>query len=208
MLSLDKKIYPILDWEYCEKEKIDPYSVLRVWEESEFISFYQLRAKNLGNEEYTELFKSMKRRTELLIVINDKREIALRENTYGIHLGKEDFGELDSEGKLEIAKRIKFRGTSSHSIEDLKSLDPNYFSYSGLGPIFPTKNKLNPSPVLGLETWKRISGQSPIPLVPIGGIDEKNFWEFFPKFCPAGIGLFTNIEFIGQISKSYYKNLT
>ena len=42
--------------------------------------------------------------------------------------------------------------------------------YVGLGPVFPPRSKAVDAPLLGLEGLQRVSAESPLPVVAIGGI--------------------------------------
>jgi thiamine-phosphate pyrophosphorylase len=65
-------------------------------------------------------------------------------------------------------------GFSTHNKAQLKRANEEPVEYLSLGPIFPTKSKLRPDPVVGLETLSELRKLTPKPLVAIGGITLDN----------------------------------
>ncbi|NPD30092.1 thiamine phosphate synthase, partial [Corallococcus exiguus] len=46
--------------------------------------------------------------------------------------------------------------------------------YVGVGPLFGTTTKVVQAPVLGLEAFRRVVAESPLPVVGIGGVGLAN----------------------------------
>ena len=171
------KIYPILDLDFCEKHNESIFSILELWNQyPNQILFFQFRAKSISSEEYKRLYLELKKKASMPILINDEFEIAVSESAFGLHLGKEDFANLDPKQRKEIQNsKILVKGTSSHSIQDIKDLDISIWDYTGLGPIFKTNSKKSIYPSLGISILGECLKVSKIPIVPIGGIDADNF---------------------------------
>lgn len=171
-------------------------NLIELWEKySDCISFFQLRAKSLSVQEYEKLYSQILREfPNSKIVINDFWKFGLELNAFGIHIGKEDYSELSVQEKEEIRMdKNVLKGTSSHSIDDLKNLEEGLWNYTGLGPIFETTSKKTNHPVLGTEIIKDAISISKIQIVPIGGINLENFISLFGygKILPASISMMT-----------------
>jgi thiamine-phosphate pyrophosphorylase len=198
------KLYPILDFDFCQSQRIFLSSLIEYWKNfPDCISFFQLRAKSLSFTEYKNLYSELLQSfPDSKIIVNDFWELGLELNSFGIHIGKEDYLSMSNEEKkkLRSAEHI-LKGTSSHSIEDLQNLELEIWDYSGFGPIFPTSTKQTLNPVLGVEVLKKALLQTKIPLVPIGGISLENFISLFGfgKILPASISMLSNKKSLVKI---------
>ena len=132
----------------------------------------QLRLKDISEREFFFIAKKTKEiidKYNVLFLINDRLDIALLVGADGVHLGQKDLP------AKEIKK--KFRefvvGVSTHSVSEAVEAQKNGADYISVGPIFksPTKPELTP---VGLELLKEIKQKVRIPVVAIGGINEKN----------------------------------
>lgn len=175
-LFQQKGIYPILDIDFCRRNQIQPEDLIELWLSfPALISFFQLRYKSGVDVEYALIYERLaKAFPEIKIIINDRWKLALKYDSYGLHLGKEDFLALNDSDKEKIQSAHFIKGTSSHSLEDLKSLEPGFWDYSGYGPIFPTSTKETENEILGIEGLKKALDVTDLPLVPIGGISVEN----------------------------------
>ena len=189
---MQEKIYPILDIDYLTKNNTSYKEILDIWNKnSDLISFFQLRAKNLSFYQYKKLYKKIKELTNLQIIINDNWKLALEEKIFGIHLGKEDWLNLKiSEQKKIKELKLDYKGTSSHSLSDLFNLDKKVWNYTGFGPIYSTLNKKSDYPVLGIKNLKKAIKLNLIHLVPIGGINLSKYKKIIKLgiLTPAMIG--------------------
>ncbi|MEM7179778.1 MAG: thiamine phosphate synthase [Spirochaetota bacterium] len=201
-------VYPILDIDFCQQEGVTPTQVLQIWSAEKKIRFYQLRAKSYSQKEYQALYQQLQQEySDLPIIINDHWQVAVAIGAFGLHLGKEDFRELPATAKEEVLAATRIRGTSSHSLADIQALDPKYWQYSGIGPIYPTKQKKDPHPCIGAGNLQSWQAQTPIPLVAIGGINSDNIGEIHQQgqFMIASISSFTKqSEMIKILGKVYY----
>lgn len=197
--------------DYCKTQNILLEDLILLWENfPDCISFFQLRAKSISESEYKALYNQlMKFFPNSKIIVNDFWEFALEINAFGLHIGKEDFASLSTSqrSQLKNAKTI-LKGTSSHSLEDLRNLDQNLWDYSGFGPIFPTTTKQTNIACLGVRNLELAFNQANIPLVPIGGINSENFYTLgnFSKITPASISMMADrkslIKIVDFIRKS------
>tara|TARA_Y100000748_G_scaffold268179_1_gene239581 strand:- start:171 stop:803 length:633 start_codon:yes stop_codon:yes gene_type:complete len=137
------------------------------------ITMIQIREKYLSNEEKKRLSKKIKLITnnKPIIIINDDYEICKIAKLDGVHL---------PEKKITHIKKIKpmlnddqFIGCSIHSIQSgilAEKLGANYLQF---GSVFPTKSHPGQKP-LGIKELKKITSKVKIPIIAVGGIDEKN----------------------------------
>ena len=65
-------------------------------------------------------------------------------------------------------------GVSTHNPEQLAEADKTTADYLAIGPVFATRSKANPDPVIGLEGVRRARALTRKPLVAIGGITREN----------------------------------
>ena len=100
-------------------------------------------------------------------IVNDRADIALLVNAGGVHVGQEDLGVEEARG---IVGTERWVGVSTHSLEQLAAADKTSADYIAFGPIFPTRSKENPDPVVGLDLLREARRHTRKPLVAIGGI--------------------------------------
>lgn len=108
---------------------------------------------------------------ETLLFVNDRLDVALAVGADGVHLGQDDL-------PLAVARRISAEcgrsdlliGISTHNEEQAAAALAEGADYIALGPIYPTKSKLNPDPVVGVERLAALCRLSRRPVVAIGGI--------------------------------------
>jgi thiamine-phosphate pyrophosphorylase len=124
-----------------------------------------------------ELFKMSKRLGELArrsgctLIINDRADIALAVDADGVHVGQDDLG-------VELARRVvgphRWVGYSTHDLAQVRQASASSANYIAFGPIFKTRSKARPDPVVGLEGLRRAREATGKPLVAIGGITAEN----------------------------------
>lgn len=174
-------IYPILDVDFCQKHGFPLEMIVEQWQQIPAISYYQLRGKHLTEAQYEAIYLKLRRQFSLPIIINDFWQIAISHRAFGLHLGKEDFRQLSQKEQGKIIAQKQYLGTSSHSLLDLQKLDSNIWDYSGIGPIFPTEQKVSQNAVLGVERLPEFAQISPVPLIVIGGITDANIQQIWQK---------------------------
>jgi thiamine-phosphate pyrophosphorylase len=107
------------------------------------------------------------RRAGGILIINDRADLARALEAHGVHVGQDDL-------PVEMARRIlgpdKIVGVSTHSPEQVREADRSSADYIAFGPIFQTRSKERPDPVVGLDGLRRARSLTPKPLVAIGGI--------------------------------------
>lgn len=112
------------------------------------------------------------RRRGAVFIIDDHVETALELGADGVHLGKED---------MPVSKARKMAGDgfiiggTANTSEDILRLASQGTDYIGCGPFRFTTTKKKLAPTLGLEGYRRLTGQMKeqgirLPVVAIGGI--------------------------------------
>jgi len=107
---------------------------------------------------------------EAELIINDHVDIAKAANAYGVHLGPNDM-------RIETAREIfpaGIIGATANRLSDAQTLCKQPIDYLGVGPVFATSSKKNPTAILGLETLRDIVLAVDKPVIAIGGITYKN----------------------------------
>jgi len=106
-----------------------------------------------------------------LFIVNDRADVARVVESSGVHLGQEDL-------PVEWARRVlapgQWIGYSTHNLEQLAEADRSSADYIAFGPVFPTRSKEKPDPVVGLEGLREARQATRKPLVAIGGSTLEN----------------------------------
>lgn len=139
----------------------------------------QLREKQKSTRDFfrdAEAALRLARERGLLLIINDRVDIALAIGADGVHLGQDDLPP-DTARRLLGAHAVI--GFSTHSVEQAVAASRLPVDYLAIGPIFPTLSKENPDAVVGLDGLRRVREALPpsLPLVAIGGITPANASE-------------------------------
>jgi thiamine-phosphate pyrophosphorylase len=142
------------------------------------ITLFQFREKGPGalmGDEKVALAKELQqicREHDIPFIINDDIELAIALHADGVHIGQED------EPVEEVRKKIgtdKIIGVSVHSYDEAITALVGGADYFGIGPVFPTKTKLDAKPSNGtmlIEELRAIGLR--LPIVGIGGITAVN----------------------------------
>jgi thiamine-phosphate pyrophosphorylase len=142
------------------------------------ITLFQFREKGAGalrGDSKVELAKNLQqicREQRIPFIINDDIELAIAINADGVHIGQED------EPIEEVRKKIgsdKIIGVSVHSYDEAITALEGGADYFGIGPVFPTKTKLDAKPSNGTKLIEELRERGiVIPIVGIGGITVVN----------------------------------
>lgn len=104
-------------------------------------------------------------------IMNDRADLCLAANFDGVHVGQDD---LTPAAVRSIIGDKLIVGVSTHNPEQVRAADLAPADYLAVGPVFATRSKLNPDPVIGLEGVRRARSLTSKPLVAIGGITRQN----------------------------------
>jgi thiamine-phosphate pyrophosphorylase len=135
----------------------------------------QLREKVDSPAEFyqeAEAALAVSRQRGVLLIINDRVDIALALQADGVHLGQDD---LPAEAARRILGRRALIGLSTHNPHQAQLAARLPVDYVAIGPIFATPSKISSNPAIGLENLALVSQVlGDVPLVAIGGITTEN----------------------------------
>jgi len=103
----------------------------------------------------------------IALYVNDRADIAALAGATGVHVGQEDLDVEQARQLVGVEKRV---GVSTHNDAQFEAAVDTSADYIAIGPIVPTGSKLNPDPVVGLDTIRRVRSLTDRPIVAIGGI--------------------------------------
>lgn len=143
----------------------------------------QLRAKDASARETLTLLRAIHPfclRASVPLFANDRVDLALAAGCEGVHVGQTD---LPIEVVRKIAPHLRI-GVSTHDVSQVDEAIESRPDYLAFGPVYATKSKANPDPVVGREALADIVRRSPLPVVAIGGIDAERAREI-GEVCPV-----------------------
>jgi thiamine-phosphate diphosphorylase len=101
------------------------------------------------------------------LVVNDRVDVAVAAGAAGVHLGPRDLGAFTARRILGEGALI---GATANDLERALEAAGEPIDYLGVGPVFGTRSKSRPAPVLGIEGLRRIVRAVDLPVIAIGGI--------------------------------------
>jgi thiamine-phosphate pyrophosphorylase len=107
------------------------------------------------------------RGTKTRLVVNDRVDVACAAGADGAHVGQDD---LPACAARELLGPNRLLGISTHTLEQARIASALPVDYVAYGPIFATRTKANPDPIVGLDGLSRVRAIVSTPLVAIGGI--------------------------------------
>ncbi len=136
----------------------------------------QLREKTASSLEFYESALKVKAVTDkynVLLIINDRVDIALAIDAAGIHVGQSD---LPARVVRKLIGGEKILGVSANSVEAALKAQQDGADYIGVGALYSTNTKTDAGVIARgqlLEVRKAVN----IPVVGIGGINRQNAGE-------------------------------
>jgi thiamine-phosphate pyrophosphorylase len=136
----------------------------------------QLRAKKVTGRVLVGLAEEAQqaaRAADVLLIVNDRPDVARIVGADGVHVGQDDLPPSDVRRVLGAGAVVGF---STHSLAQLEwPLENDQpVDYLAVGPVFPTRTKQDADPVVGLDLVRRARQRVALPLVAIGGITAEN----------------------------------
>ncbi|ACT04012.1 thiamine phosphate synthase [Paenibacillus sp. JDR-2] len=140
------------------------------------VDIIQLRDKDGSPEEVLRKAKALRELTRkygVTFIVNDYIDIALEVDADGVHLGQNDVS------LTEARQRVgdKIIGISTHAIEEALLAEEQGADYIGVGPVFPTKTKVDVVDPVTVAYVRQVAEKVNIPFVAIGGIKLGNVDE-------------------------------
>jgi thiamine-phosphate pyrophosphorylase len=154
------------------------------------VDWVQIREKDLQTRELLELSRQVvaesivgsvmdEARAEVLVVVNDRVDIALASSAGGVHLGRESVPAGDvvrwcREGNAPAEFTI---GVSCHTIKEAREAEQAGATYAFFGPVFDTPSKRAFGPPQGVAGLGEVCRSVRIPVLAIGGVNAENAAE-------------------------------
>ncbi len=122
------------------------------------------------------------------LLVNDRLDVAIAAGADGVHLGGSSLAADDVTRwcRAGHAPEDFLVGVSCHSVEEAVAAEQSDASYVFFGPVFDTPSKRSFGSPQGLELLREACRAVKIPVVAIGGVNEKNAAECV-KTGAAGI---------------------
>ena len=154
----------------------------------------QIRVKNLSDSSMFELVKKCREitaRHNMLLIVDDRVDIAMAAGADGVHLGQEDFPLTEAK---KLAPEMLF-GVSTHNAEEIRRALSDNCGYLNIGPMFPTRTKSVACGALGLEKIEELVPMVTCPFSVMGGIKEHHL----EMLCAKG---FRHIAMVTEITQA------
>ncbi len=137
------------------------------------VTLLQYRNKHAGAREILSHARELKRvlPAEMTLFLNDRADLCLAAGFDGVHVGQDD---LSPEAARHVLGAERLLGVSTHNSNQLSIADEAPVDYVAIGPIFQTRSKMNPDPLVGLDGLRAVRKLTNKPLVAIGGITRAN----------------------------------
>jgi thiamine-phosphate pyrophosphorylase len=107
------------------------------------------------------------REREVILIVNDRCDLALCCGAHGVHLGQDD---LPAKAARALMGRGRIIGLSTHNLRQMRAAARLAIDYIGYGPVYTTSTKDAPSPLVGVRGLRTACLTARWPVVAIGGI--------------------------------------
>ncbi|MBO7298264.1 MAG: thiamine phosphate synthase [Kiritimatiellae bacterium] len=184
-------IYPVVSSNFCNGRDVTDVvaSIARGG-----AKIVQLREKTCSDHQLFELTKQCKMITDeynMLLIVDDRLDIALAAGADGVHLGQDD---LPISVARNLAPELLLGASTHNKNEILEAMDAGC-SYLNMGPMFPTKTKSVQCGALGLEFIEELKGYVKCPFSVMGGIKG----EHIPLLSSKG---YKHIAMVTEITQA------
>ncbi len=169
------RLYPILDTEALARRGCAVETAAEAMLEggARILQFRHKGHFSRAAFEQAERVAAIARRAGALFVVNDRADISMLLDA-GLHVGQDDLSPADARRLIGPGRILGF---STHNLAQLAAAGSEPLDYVAFGPVFATRSKLKPDPVVGLAGLAEAKQQARFPLVAIGGITRENAAE-------------------------------
>ena len=184
-------LYPVVSSEFCNGRNVCDIVAGIAAAGAKIV---QIREKNISDCAMFELVQKCKLITDrypMLLIVDDRVDIAMAAGADGVHLGQDDFPL--SEAK-KIAPEMIF-GVSTHNADEIRKALADVCGYLNIGPMFPTNTKSVACGALGMETICELKKLVSCPFSVMGGIKEHHL----KTLCSRG---FRHIAMVTEITQA------
>ncbi|MFQ5886856.1 MAG: thiamine phosphate synthase [Anaerolineae bacterium] len=140
-------------------------------------SIIQFRDKEMTTRQLVETAGKIKELTEeagIPLIVNDRLDVALAVDADGVHVGQDD---MPAALARQLIGPHKILGVSASTVEEALQAEKDGADYVSASPVFTTPTKPDTPPPTGLEGLRAIVEAVNLPVIAIGGINEKNAAE-------------------------------
>lgn len=140
-------------------------------------SIIQFRDKEMSTRQLVETTRKIKELTDeasIPLIINDRLDVALAVDADGVHVGQDD---MPAALARQLIGPHKILGVSASTVEEALQAEREGADYVSASPVFTTPTKPDAPPPTGLEGLRAIVEAVNLPVIAIGGINEKNAAE-------------------------------
>jgi thiamine-phosphate pyrophosphorylase len=135
------------------------------------------------------VLRELTREHDVLLIVNDRIDVALAIDADGAHVGQDDMPGTDARRLLGPDKIL---GISAGNLHEAEQAVADGADYLGVGPIYATSTKADAGPASGPELLRNIAARWSIPLVAIGGITTARTPEIL-RAGASGIAVITAV---------------
>ena len=190
-LFKNSDLYPVVSSEFCNGRNV--CSIVEAIAAAG-AGIVQIREKNLSDSAVFELVKKCKAitdRHQMLLIVDDRVDIAIAAGADGVHLGQDDFPLREAK---KLAPEMLF-GISTHNAGEIRTALAGNCGYLNIGPMFPTQTKSVACGALGLEKIEELKKLVTCPFSVMGGIKEHHL----AMLCAKG---FRHIAMVTEITQA------
>jgi thiamine-phosphate pyrophosphorylase len=143
------------------------------------VDWVQIREKDLGAKDLLALVRQAVANGSARVMVNERLDVALAAGAAGVHLGREStpVREVVRWCRAGNAPAEFLIGVSCHGMEDAREAEAAGASYVFFGPVFDTPSKRDFGAPQGIARLAEVCRSVRIPVIAIGGVDEKNAME-------------------------------
>ena len=184
-------LYPVVSSEFCNGRSVCSIVASIAAAGAKIV---QIREKNISDSLMFELVTQCKLITDkynMLLIVDDRVDIAMAAGADGVHLGQDDFPLAEA---VKLAPEMIF-GASTHNAEEIQKALTDGCGYLNIGPMFPTQTKSVACGALGLELIEKLNTQVTCPFSVMGGIKEHHL----EMLCSKG---FKHIAMVTEITQA------
>ena len=137
------------------------------------VGIIQIREKSMSDRQLLEHARSVRdstRRAGVLLIMNDRPDLASLCDADGVHVGQDELSVRDARRIVGLDRLV---GVSTHSIEQARQAVLDGADYVGVGPVFPSTTKPF-TELAGLEFVRQAAARITLPWFAIGGLHGGN----------------------------------
>ena len=184
-------LYPVVSSEFCNGRNVCDIVADIAAGGAKIV---QIREKNISDCAMFELVQKCKHITDrcsMLLIVDDRVDIAMAVGADGVHLGQDDFPLAEAK---KLTPEMLF-GVSTHNKDEIIKALADGCGYLNIGPMFPTRTKSVACGALGLEKIEELKELVTSPFSVMGGIKEHHL----EILCSKG---FRHIAMVTEITQA------